>query len=240
MTSSELVRSVRRRLDALTDYDKRLRECWVAEWARGLQPRVVVLDVGAGDAHMAGVFRRQRYVALDIEPEPSPRPVTTIVGDALRLPLRDESISHVVSIQVLEHVPDPRAALLELARVLPPGGTVCLSIPQSDPEHEQPRDYFRFTSFSLRALLGDAGLVPVVLRTKGGYFRRLSAEVRDLPFMVLPEDRHYRWPALIFLVRAALVVIFTFTMATLLLLLDPFDRVGSYTTGYFCIARKPS
>jgi ubiquinone/menaquinone biosynthesis C-methylase UbiE len=238
MTSSSFVRSVRRRLDAITDYDKQLRERWVAEWAADLDPRVTVLDVGAGDAHLAGAFRRQRYLALDIDPEPSPRSVPTIVGDVLRLPLKDESVGHVVSIQVLEHITDPLAAVLEMARVLSPGGTICLSIPQSDPEHEQPRDYFRFTSFSLRAMLSNAGLEPIVLRKKGGYFRRLSAELRDLPFIVLPENTPHRWPNLVFLARALLVVAFTFILATFLLLLDPLDKVGSYTTGYFCIARK--
>jgi SAM-dependent methyltransferase len=238
MTSPSLVRSIRRRLDTLTDYDKRLRERWVAEWADDLDPRVTVLDVGAGDAHLASAFGRQRYLALDIDPEPSPQAVTTIIADILRLPLKDESIGHVVSIQVLEHVSDPQAAVLEMARVLPLGGTICLSIPQADPEHEQPRDYFRFTSFSLRALLSTAGLEPIDLRKKGGYFRRLSAEIRDLPFIVLPENQRYRWPRLAFCIRAFLVVTCTFTLATLLLLLDPLDKVGSYTTGYFCIARK--
>jgi ubiquinone/menaquinone biosynthesis C-methylase UbiE len=240
MTSAGFVRSVRRRLDAMTDYDKRLRERWVADWADGLEPRATVLDVGAGDAHLASPFRRQRYLALDIDPEPSPRRVTTIIGDGLRLPFKDGSVSHVLSIQVLEHVTDPQAALLEMARILPSGGTICLSIPQSDPEHEQPRDYFRFTSFSLRALLTRSGLEPIILKKKGGYFRRLSAEIRDLPFIVLPEDRSYRWPSFVFFLRALLVVTCTFMLATFLLLLDPLDKAGTYTTGYFCIARKRS
>lgn len=127
-----------------------------------------------------------------------------------------------------------------MTRVLRPGGTVCLSVPQSDPEHEQPRDFYRFTSFSLRALLQRAGLEPILLKKKGGYFRRLSAEIRDLPFMVLPENRQYRWPKVVFLARAFLVVMCTFVLATVLLLLDPLDKVASYTTGYFCIARKPA
>lgn len=130
--------------------------------------------------------------------------------------------------------------MAEMARVLVPHGSICLSVPQADPEHEQPRDFFRFTSFGLRTLLSGAGLEPIVLRRKGGYFRRLSAEIRDLPFIVLPENRQYRWSVLVSLVRALLVVVCTFLLATILLLLDSFDRVGSYTTGYFCVARKRS
>jgi ubiquinone/menaquinone biosynthesis C-methylase UbiE len=39
-------------------------------------------------------------------------------ADAQRLPLRDETVDAVVSIAVLQLVPDPAAALAEMARVL--------------------------------------------------------------------------------------------------------------------------
>src|SRR6185312_11938075 len=47
-------------------------------------------------------------------------------GDATALPFADASFDVVCAYQMLEHVPDPGAALGEFARVLRPGGFVCV------------------------------------------------------------------------------------------------------------------
>jgi SAM-dependent methyltransferase len=56
------------------------------------------------------------------------------VQDARRLTYPDESFDRVFSVSVVEHIPDDgdRAALREIARVLRPGGIVCLTVPWSD------------------------------------------------------------------------------------------------------------
>lgn len=52
-----------------------------------------------------------------------------VFGDAGRLPFPDEAFDLVLAIEVLEHVPDPDAAIAELARVAKPGATAILSVP---------------------------------------------------------------------------------------------------------------
>jgi SAM-dependent methyltransferase len=233
-----LIPRLRSRLNLATDYDRKLREKWVSAWARGLQPASIVLDAGAGDGHLSTVFDNQSYLAIDIRPKPTSDHIMMCCADLHHIPLQHESVSHVVSVQVLEHVRNPAQVMKEISRVLKQGGTACLSVPQADPEHEQPNDYFRFTSFSLRSLATDSGLTTREIRAKGGYFRRLSSEIRDLPFVILPEDRSYRLAPVVFLVRASLVAVFTFFLATVLLPLDRLDRTRSYTTGYFCVFEK--
>ena len=49
--------------------------------------------------------------------------------DVTRLSFRDRSFDAVVSLDVLEHVPDYRRALAEFARVLRPEGVLVLSVP---------------------------------------------------------------------------------------------------------------
>lgn len=70
-----------------------------------------------------------------------------------RLPLADAEFDLVVSIQVLEHVLDPAAAVRELARVLRPGGVLLLSTDNR-------------RAFITRTLNGPRWLVAFVLRKR--------------------------------------------------------------------------
>jgi SAM-dependent methyltransferase len=55
-----------------------------------------------------------------------------VAGAALpRLPFRDGTFDKVLASEVLEHLPDDRAALAELFRVLKPGGILAISVPHA-------------------------------------------------------------------------------------------------------------
>lgn len=56
------------------------------------------------------------------------------VGDALQLPFADASFDRIICSEVLEHIPDHRAALQEIIRVLKPGGHLAISVPRAWPE----------------------------------------------------------------------------------------------------------
>jgi demethylmenaquinone methyltransferase/2-methoxy-6-polyprenyl-1,4-benzoquinol methylase len=61
--------------------------------------------------------------ATGAEPGPAPDPaVAYLVGDALRLPLRDASVDVVTIAFGLRNLPEPGRGLLEFRRVLRPGG----------------------------------------------------------------------------------------------------------------------
>ena len=51
------------------------------------------------------------------------------VADAERLPFADDTFDVILSHEVIEHVPDDRAAAVEMARVLRPGGRIVLFCP---------------------------------------------------------------------------------------------------------------
>ena len=64
------------------------------------------------------------------------------VADGRALPYADASFDHAFSVSVLDHVPGEGdfTALAELARVVRPGGRVILTLPFSEPYHEDWRD----------------------------------------------------------------------------------------------------
>lgn len=100
------------------------------------------LDVGCGPGTITGWLARaagpdglalgvdisEPMLARAVRAEAGPQ-VGFLRADAQRLPFRDETVDAVVSIAVLQLIPDPAAALAEIARVLRPGRRLALMVP---------------------------------------------------------------------------------------------------------------
>ena len=74
-----------------------------------------------------------------------------------RIPVRSRSQDVVITGQVFEHVPFPFASMLEIARVLKPGGMLFLTVPSRGHRHST-YDLWRFYPDSMRAFAAYAGL----------------------------------------------------------------------------------
>jgi SAM-dependent methyltransferase len=122
-----------------------------------------VLDVGVGDRPYRDLF--PDAVGFDMPGNPH----ADLHGSLEAIPVEDASFDVVLCLQVLEHVPDPGAAVRELRRVVRPGGRVLLSTHGVYPFHPNPDDLWRWTHQGLeRLFLTNAEWTSVTVRPGAG------------------------------------------------------------------------
>jgi SAM-dependent methyltransferase len=117
-----------------------------------------LLDVGCGTKPYRSMFCVDSYIGLDLDsPGARIRAIANDFYDGGKFPYDCQTFDSVLCNQVLEHVFNPDEFLLEIHRVLRPGGKLLLTVPFVWDEHEQPYDYARYSSFGLHALLKKNG-----------------------------------------------------------------------------------
>jgi SAM-dependent methyltransferase len=112
---------------------------WILEREPDLRTDGTLLDLGAGEGRYLPLWRRVNpradIVALELSRIASDRSARRhpdarhLVADAQHVPLADDSVDAVVSIEVIEHVPSGVALLGEMSRLLRPGGWALISTP---------------------------------------------------------------------------------------------------------------
>jgi SAM-dependent methyltransferase len=114
----------------------------------------VVVDLGSADVN--GTYRSLfdesgwSYVGLDLSPGKN---VDVVLENPYRWTgIATNSVDVCVSGQALEHIPYFWLIVLEIERVLKPGGLCCLIAPSSGYEHRFPVDCWRFYPDGFEAL----------------------------------------------------------------------------------------
>jgi SAM-dependent methyltransferase len=154
----------------------------------GAGDRLLDMGCGGGRHAFAALRRGARVVAFDADGDelaqvrdmvgamqaegevPSAGAGIAVQGDALALPFADGAFDRIIAAEVLEHIPDDRTAIAELARVLAPGGRIAVTVPARFPErinwaldseyHDFPGGHIRiYRQRELEQRLADAGLV---------------------------------------------------------------------------------
>ncbi len=95
-----------------------------------------ILDVGSGDGTFLKLMEMRGWDVTGVETESAPAEYARKVlglkifdGDLEIVQFPDDSFDVVTFYQVLEHVPDPLKTLKEAYRILAPGGTLIVNIP---------------------------------------------------------------------------------------------------------------
>jgi SAM-dependent methyltransferase len=89
-----------------------------------------LLDLGCGVGHSYHLLAPRETVGVDVDPDAlAGQERRTVVADMRALPFGNGSFPSVLSVQSLEHVPDPPRAVREVARVLAPDGVAVFITP---------------------------------------------------------------------------------------------------------------
>lgn len=101
----------------------------------------LILDIGCGRGAYLNKLTEGTYIGLDINSESiklahkiHPDKMF-VVGDATKLPFKDQIFDCIICNELLEHIPDDTAALIELARVTKNSGKLLASVPNIECEN---------------------------------------------------------------------------------------------------------
>ena len=153
-----------------------------------------VLDAGAGEQQFKRFCTHLNYVALDfgqydgkgdgagLQTGVWEQNDLDIICDICAVPEPDESFDAIMCVEVLEHLPDPLAAIREFARLLRPGGQLILTAPFCSLSHFAPFHFYTgFNRYFYETHLPAYGFHVDELVENGNYFEYLAQEVRRIP-----------------------------------------------------------
>lgn len=194
-------------------------------------------DLGCGEATFKDYFLQycERYVGVDWA-ECRHDSKADIIAD-LNKPIPDidnNSADTAVSLSVIEHLSEPQTMVNEAFRILKPGGHFIIQVPWQWQIHEAPYDYFRYTPYGLKHMLGKAGFEDIDVQPQSGFFTMIFTKINYFLRRFVRGPKPVQW-----LVLLIMVPIWTI-LQLLAPLLDVLDRnKASEAAGYFVTCRKP-
>lgn len=184
--------------------NKQNREDWLCKALARIPNGARILDAGAGELQYKNLCNHLVYVSQDfgqyngtgngvgLQTREWNQNQLDIICDIVDIPEPDVSFDAIMCIEVLEHLPDPLAALKEFSRLLKPGGFLILTAPFCSLTHFAPHFYYSgFSEYFWRYHLPRYEFEIAELTSNGNYFEYLSQELRRLPHFL--QKRKDAW-----------------------------------------------
>jgi ubiquinone/menaquinone biosynthesis C-methylase UbiE len=174
----------------------RNRATWLRDTIEGLPNGLRLLDAGAGEQRNRQYCRHLEYVSQDfcqyrgdgdgsaLQTGAWDTTKIDLVSDITEIPVADQSFDVVLCTEVLEHIPDPLAAIREFSRVLKPGGVLVLTAPFCSLTHFAPYHFASGLSrFWYERHLPIVGCAIERIQPNGGWLDFVAQELWRLPWI---------------------------------------------------------
>lgn len=186
------------------------RQTWLEKTLGEIPEGARLLDAGAGELKYKKFCSHLDYVAQDfgqyngvgddkgLHKGTWDQTKLDIVCDIVDIPEPDASFDAIMCIEVLEHLPEPVAALREFARLLKNRGTLILTAPFCSLTHFAPYHFHTgFSRYFYEKWLPELGFQIAEIEFNGNFFEYLAQEIRRISFVrdkytASPESRFDR------------------------------------------------
>lgn len=134
-----------------------------------------MMDFGCGSKPYKSLFNVEEYIGVDFQGEghSHENEQIDVFYDGVHLPFPDNHFDSVFSTEVFEHVFNLEQMIPEIKRVMRPGAKILVTCPFAIPEHEQPNDYARYSSFGIKHLFEKNGFKVIAYEKIGNHFDSL-------------------------------------------------------------------
>ena len=219
---------------------------WVVNALKSIPDGSRILDAGAGELRLKPFCAHLDYVSQDFcqyEGKGDGNALQTgawdtaqidIVSNIVSIPVSDESFDVILCSEVLEHIPDPVAAINEFSRILKPGGILLITAPFCSLTHFAP---YHFASglnrYWYEEHLPAMGINIIQITPNGNWFEFIGQEMSRARLV----SRTYSSAFLGWLMLAASI-----PLRMMLAMLSKMDRGSSELLcyGYMVRAQKSS
>jgi len=172
------------------------RKAWLAKVLGKLPQSTKLLDAGAGELGNKKYCTHIEYVSQDIcqyDGKGDGQGMHTkawdtskidIVSDITEIPVSDGSFDAVLCSEVMEHLSDPNAALIEFKRILKKGGVLIITAPFNSLTHFAPYHFATgFNSYYFNHYLSKLDFEIVEITANGNFFSYVAQELFRVPQM---------------------------------------------------------